>query len=117
MMIPALVLCVAELIVPMTKGLMKPEALPMELANAIPVAAAAPVRIAGGNVQNCEIVVITPIVARHNAGRLIRISDWNVALIRKPAAASTPGTARCQRRSLKRSELLPTRIMVTTAQL
>ena len=114
-MMPADVLSVAALIVPIANGLMKPEALPIELARAIPVAAAAPVRIAGGSVQYMEIVVITPMVARQSAGKLIIRFDWKTVLTRKPVAASTPGTAKCQRRSRYLSELLPTRIMHAVA--
>ncbi|MNT88712.1 hypothetical protein D3C72_2293190 [compost metagenome] len=36
--------------------------LPTELASAMPAAAAAPPRIAGGRVQNCEMVVMMPMV-------------------------------------------------------
>jgi hypothetical protein len=47
---------------PIIDGLTTPERLPTELASAKPAAAAPPPRIAGGNTQNWEIVVITPIV-------------------------------------------------------
>ncbi|MDT4837859.1 hypothetical protein FQZ97_716020 [compost metagenome] len=47
---------------PIRYGLITPEILPTELASAMPAAAAAPPRIAGGTAQNCEMVVMTPMV-------------------------------------------------------
>src|ERR1700710_1721995 len=89
--------------------------LPTELATASPAAAAAPPRMAGGKTQNCEMVVITPIVPTVSASIAIGV-EWAYETLKyKPAAPTIPGSARCQRRSPRASELWLTSTMVTAA--
>src|SRR5476649_2297533 len=89
--------------------------LPTELATASPAAAAAPPRMAGGRTQNCEIVVITPIVPTVSAIMAIGVECAKETLKYSPTAPTMPGNARCQRRSPRASELWLTSTMVMAA--
>ena len=95
---PMLVLLVRSLIHPTMKGLTKPARLPTELINAMPAAAAAPLKKAGGRHQNCARPVMMPIVAIVS----VTIAQNGVCgtrvLAMSPTAPTTAGIAICQRR-------------------
>src|SRR6516165_12668626 len=74
---PSVVSPVASLIQPMAYGPTKPPRLPIELINAMPPAAAEPVRKPVGRVQNVALAAYTPIaqmvrVAAARTGLLLR---------------------------------------------
>src|SRR5580698_5911690 len=99
----------------MKNGPRNPERLPTELTTAMPAAAAAPLKIAVGRHQNCEIVTITHEVTTVRAITAMTMS-WLKPTANSHAIAPThAGTVMCQRRSRMASDERLTRIIAITA--
>src|ERR1700761_5243498 len=101
---------------PTAVGPKKPPRLPIELIQAMPDAAAVPVRIIEGNVQNGPLLPYRPIVAIDMPTKAHAVPIVLPAMTR-PIAATTQAQNRFQRRSPMRSEIQPQTSMLIAPQM
>ena len=108
---------VASLIQPMANGPANPPTLPIEFANAIPPAAAVPVRNVGGIVQNIGIAEYSPILDKDNNMIVSTGLELTNALAINADPPNTKQRVKCHWRSFIRSELMPIKIIPIAAQI